>query len=746
MTSNKIKNKNKNKSKNKTLKKKSDILSSKDKKLICKNYSNNNYESFEDKIEELFKKKKIDIVSTSYNLEKQIVDELKEAVNPYNVKPNQDFYSYINDRWLNSLKLKKDLKYIVQVDDFRITQDKVYKELLEIIDNYISNPSTKNSKKAKCIKNAYKSFLTFDSINKTRQLSNKVLQFINNLFLNKNNNVWDLLALMNSSEIISWCAPFVWSIKPDDKNPSIYKCYLQPPKLTLIDLSVYFDDERDTLKDKKYKANYKKHYFIYLKNLFNIAFGENHGFRVEDIFDTEVEILTAMMCNLYPNDEYKSYNLITKEESINKYGFDWENFCYKLGFKNVPSVFVTSNINYLMCGTKLLKEKWNTSKWKTYWIYIYIRQQCRWNVKGWVNYYNFEGKFVRGQEQAVDMSLRPIFAMGYFFNSFLTNEYIDKYNNEQLINYTKSMVEDLKVVFIRIIKRNSWLQKKTKEKALEKLYNLKINVGSNKILEEDELLDYKPDEPWENLMKKSRMRLKKAISLVNKKVIDIPLIDWSEIPSKFIGNQAYVVNAYYKPNKNGIYIHSAYIQKPFVDLEERGLEYNLSRIGFTIAHELSHSLDDSGSKYNQYGLLENWWTKKDIEHYKKIQDDVIKQYQTFASYDGIKFNASGSISEDLADISGLAICQEYLRDFQLKNKDILPIQSISYEAFFIYFAIQQRQKINKKAILAQLKTNPHPLDKYRCNVPLSRTNVFRAIYNVKKGDKMWWHSTNSVWQ
>ena len=82
---------------------------------------------------------------------------------------------------------------------------------------------------------------------------------------------------------------------------------------------------------------------------------------------------------------------------------------------------------------------------------------------------------------------------------------------------------------------------------------------------------------------------------------------------------------------------------------------------------------------------------------------------------------------------------------QLKNQDILPIQSLSFEAFFVFFAIQSRQKISKKAILAQLKTNPHPLDKYRCNVPLSRTNVFRAIYNVKKENKMWWHSTNSVW-
>ena len=93
----------------------------------------------------------------------------------------------------------------------------------------------------------------------------------------------------------------------------------------------------------------------------------------------------------------------------------------------------------------------------------------------------------------------------------------------------------------------------------------------------------------------------------------------------------------------------------------------------------------------------------------------------------------------------MSLCLEYLRDFQLKNMDILPIQRLSFEVFFVYFALQQRQQISKRAIVSQLITNPHPLDKYRTNVPLSRLQVFRTIYNVKKGDKMWWPSTNRVW-
>jgi putative endopeptidase len=237
----------------------------------------------------------------------------------------------------------------------------------------------------------------------------------------------------------------------------------------------------------------------------------------------------------------------------------------------------------------------------------------------------------------------------------------------------------------------------------------------------------------------------KAVLLEGNKLIDMPVIDWSVIPPKFISTQAYVVNAAYTPSENGIYVPLGYIQKPFVDLEQRGVEYNLAHIGFTLAHEMSHALDDWGSNYDETGKLNDWWTEKDKKKFKAIQNDVIKQYEYFAKRDGINFDATASIGEDLADISGLNICKQYLRDFQFKNEDILPIQALSFEVFFVYFAFQQRQQLSKKSLESQLKTNPHPPDKYRTNIPLSRLNIFREMFDVKKKDKMWWHSTNCVW-
>jgi len=737
--------KNKTKKRQETIIQNMNELSNKQRELICKK-SANIYTSFEHKIDEVFKKNNVNILSATYNLEKAVVKELKKAVSPSNIIPQNDYYSYINERWLKDLDIEAYQEYLSQIDNFRLVQDNVYRELIQIIENYISNDDTKNTKLGKCIKTAYESFKIFNTNEQTRCLAQVVVKHVDEQLSNPD-NLWYTLAQPNKNELMSRGAPFVWSINPDDKNPKIYKCYLEPPQVSLMDIDLYFDDPDDNEEDKKYKNKYRKVFFEYLNRIFTVAFGENHGFNVKDIFDCEFEMLNAMACDLIKSEHQDpdGYNLITKKEALELFGFNWEEFCKELGFTKIPDDFVTSNVNYLLCGTKLLKEKWNTPKWRTYWIYIYIRQMLRSNEDGWDAFYEFEGYFLRGQKKDIYMYIRPIFPMGFAFNTFLTNQYISYYKNQQAVDYVKSMSEDLKVVFKRIVSRCNWMEPKTKEIAIDKLENIKLIVGSPPILREDPLLDYEPLDPWSNLVKIANWRHKQAIELVGKPVIDIPVMDWADIPPKFISTQAYLVNAMYTPTENTIYIPLGYIQKPFVDLDERGIEYNLAHIGFTIAHEMSHALDDFGSKYNKYGQLENWWTEKDKKQFEKIQENIVKQYELFASYDGIKLDAWPTIGENLADISGFAICQEYLRDFQLKNQDILPVQSLSFTSFFVYFAIQSRQKISKKAILAQLKTNPHPLDKYRCNVPLSRSRIFRAIYDIKKGDKMWWNSTSNVW-
>ena len=710
-------------------------LSSKEK--VCKEFLEP-FKPFEADLEETFKKGKTDFLTANKLLESELILSLKKAVNEKSIKPNEDFYSYVNERWLKEYKIDKSRSYIVQVDDFRIVQDKVYRELIDTVEEFLSKNKTGSLQTS--LRNFYKSCKTPNNKKQSYYYSKFMLDKIDELRKDKS-NLWNLLGVFNYNEIVSYGCPFVWNLSPDDKNPKIYRCYIDSPKLSITDINVYFDDGKDV----SYKKNQKDVFLKYVNDIFTESFGKKHGFEPNDVFECELKILNAMDCFIIKNTDINNYNIVKSSESKTQLGFDWDSFAKALGFKTVPSFFITSNINYILCMSQLLLKEWDSEQWRTYWIYIYIRQVWRFNINGRKIFYGYAGKFVTGQEQEVDHRITPIYLIGFAFNTFLTNEYISKYTNIQDINYVKTLSEDLKAVFIRILKGNQWLEPKTKLKAIKKLECLKLTVGSPKILRDDPLLDYSADDLWGNLTKQAMWRHDKAILLEGKQTIDMPVIDWSVIPPKFISTQAYVVNAAYTPSENGIYIPLGYIQEPFIDLKQRGIEYNLAHIGFTLAHEMSHALDDWGSKYDETGKLNDWWTEKDKRKFKLIQDDVIKQYEVFAARDGIQFDAGASIGEDLADISGLSICREYLRDFQFKNQDILPIQALSFEVFYVYFAFQQRQQISTNALKTQLKTNPHPPDKYRTNIPLSRLPIFRAMFDVKKGNNMWWHSTNRIW-
>jgi putative endopeptidase len=662
------------------------------------------------------------------------VKELVTKFSPHSIKPENNFYDYINYQWLKNVTLENQQKYLTQIDDFRLVQHKVYEQLNEIILNYIK---THNNKLSKNLHNFYTSIINMNPKSYTKQLAKKAEKTIEDLFVE--NNPWKLLAYFSKDEMTSPRAPFAWAINPDNKNSKIFCSYVEPHPFVIIDINVYYDDGTDV----EYKKKYREAYYKSNQAIFDVLLGKNN-YDAHDVFDVEVDIFNAMGCNDVTNTE-KIYNRVTTKDSLEKYGFDWSEYSKQLGFKEPPEFFVTSSLNYLKCGTDLFLKNWNTPKWKTYWLWILFRQLVRF-TKGWENLnFKFHGEFERGQEQinttdAVSASLY----MSIPFNTFLTNEYVKKYENPEAMEYVKVLCNDLKLVFKRILERNTWLQPSTKRYALKKLDHFNFVYGKPNDLREDPDLNY-GTLLYDNMKKIINWRHDKFIELDGKPVIDIPMMDWTQYPVKMVGTQAYIVNASYTPSKNSIYINLGYIQKPFVDLDERGIEYNLAHLGFTISHELSHAFDDWGSKYGWDGNLNDWWTDADKKKYKQIQADVIKQYEEFAARDGIKFDASIGVGEDLADISGMAICDEYLGDFQEKNNDITPIKYLSYEAFYTFFAFQQRQVVTKKALAAQLKTNPHPLDKYRCNVPLSRSQIFRALYNVKKGDGMWWHNTNTIW-
>tara|TARA_Y100001970_G_C14259543_1_gene878673 strand:- start:7875 stop:10082 length:2208 start_codon:yes stop_codon:yes gene_type:complete len=677
--------------------------------------------------------KKLKREQVSSTLTKKVFNLHKLLQTNVKLSAKDDFYTFANLVWLNKFKNKKEELYYTQIDNFRVTQDKVYYELMDIVKNYLKKNKNQLSKK---LGNMYYSWLNLSPFAAKKQVKD-IVHMIDD-YRQDPKNLWKFLSNVSKNEIVKIGNPLHWSMEPDMKNSKVYANYIYGPQFGLYDLDIYF-----LTKNSHYKE--RDSYISYINKIFNTCLGPNHGCSGKDVFELEKEMIIMFDCRKIKEDPENVYNKIKTKEGLEKYKFNWEEYAKGLGYKQVPPFFITSNLNYLLCMSKLLEKDWTNEKWRSYWIYMYLGQLIRFHKDWRYIYFNYHEKKLGGQATIFPKEIYPIFGLAIAFNTFLTKEYVEKAYKKENVDYTKRMAANLLELLINRIKKNTWLSPKTKVHALKKLEHIDFMIGAPEKLRNDPLLDYTKDDPWENMQMIFEWRAKQYIKLNDKTIIDIPDVNWKIF--KVEGSQAYVVNAYYMPIFNQVYMPLAYLQNPFLDLQDTGIEYNLAFLGFTIGHELCHCLDDMGSKYDHEGNLKNWWTPHDKKVYKQKIKNINEQYIKFMGYDKIKTDVSLYIGENMADIGGLALCSDYLVLYHTlkRNVEAISITFLSFKMFYNFYAMQMRQKIHDEAFDIQLKTNPHPLDKYRCNCPLARLDMFRKLYQIKPNDKMYWPSNDTIW-
>lgn len=663
-----------------------------------------------------------------------------------------DFFTFINEIWLNKLIMdKKQIKYLIKIDDFRILQFQIYDKLNEIINKYFTNNNDVISLE---LKNFYNSSIKFNTVNSSKLHLKNIIEHID--FLRKDkSNLWKMLAFINKNELTNQFGPFSWELSPDTKNTTEYINYIYPHTFAIFDISIYSDTNYNSKYIDLYNKKYKLFFNKYLKKLLDTTIPNDKSVSSEDVFEIG-QLFFSFFGRSDPDIEERSdnYYKVYANEAYDKYGFNWHEYCKELGYNNndIPEFFVTTNLNFLKFCIEVLNDQWNSEKWRSYWIWVILRYVTRFTHKWHEMFYKFYGQQLEGMEESFRSTPThaSVIATSLAFNPILNNEFIKYSYNEDNIVYTKKLANSLRDILINKIYRNNWLTHSTRSYAINKLRKIEINVGNdlfdyntdNKLIP---LLNYNPDEFLDNMIKVMNWRHNLYITKQIKVIESLVKVDWSQYPPKIINLPSYIVNAQYILNKNSINISNAYLQKPFINLDEHGIQYNLAYIGFTIAHELSHSLDDMGSQFDVNGNFNDWWSKKDRNKFKKIQDSIIYQYKVFSNYDKIQYDAALSIGEDIADINGLAMCEEYLRDFCIKNQYTPVITFAYFRMFYIYFAYQMRQKIKEQSIRYELISNPHPLDKLRTNVPLSRSQIFRTMFDINKGDHMYWDNKTGIW-
>jgi hypothetical protein len=123
----------------------------------CRSHANT-FNQFEGDFEKTFK---TTLREENQKSEKQLVKLFNMPFTPTKYTPQNDYYTYINYSWLSgeAKELQKTNKFYTQIDSFRIVQEKVYYEIIDIVKNFIR---VDKSRKAQEIKDVYTSFLNLN--------------------------------------------------------------------------------------------------------------------------------------------------------------------------------------------------------------------------------------------------------------------------------------------------------------------------------------------------------------------------------------------------------------------------------------------------------------------------------------------------------------------------------------------------------------------------------------------------------
>ncbi len=624
------------------------------------------------------------------------------------VRPQDDFYRYVNGKWLNEYVMPADKS---RYGSFNALRDKSEIDVKSIIDELSGNTYDKDTDEQK-ISDLYNSFMDTESINKAGiGVLDSELVKINNI-----NSYDDLMAYMGYADRYT-NAPMGLYVYIDLKNSNQHITYVGQSGIGLPEKDYYFNQ------GDKYK-NIRSKYLTLIENMFTLAGLESPKQAATTIMAIETKIADAHWTNVQNRDSEKRYNLKSYDE--------FKALMPDLNIDKWMQQTTLPSIDKIVVSQPDFMQKLNTiipsislDDWKTYYTWKLIDRSAGYLSKEFDDEnFKFYGTVLNGTTEQKPRWKRAISTVNGSVGELVGKVYVKTFFPPSAKSRMDNMIENLRDAYGASIKDLDWMSEETKIKALEKLHKFDPKIGyptkwkdySSLHINKDSLLDnMKAVQEWG--VHRNRSKLGQPIDRT----------EWGMNPQ--------TVNAYYNPTKNEIVFPAGILQAPFFNLEADDA-VNYGGIGAVIGHEMGHGFDDQGSKFDGDGNLNSWWTDGDREKFNAKTAMLIEQYSNFTVLDGtVHVNGELTQGENIGDLSGLTIAYKAYKKAMPENVTIDGLTSD--ERFFYGWAQIWRGKMRDEALLQQVATNPHSPGEFRGNGPLRNFPPFLKLFNVKKGDEMY---------
>jgi putative endopeptidase len=480
-------------------------------------------------------------------------------------------------------------------------------------------------------------------------------------------------------------------------------------------------------KDDEKSQQLRAKYVLHVTNMFKLLGDDEATAAVEakKVMDIETSLAKASMTRVQRRDPNATYHKMPVAEfsGITPH-FAWAAFMQEVGAPPVSSLNVSQPDFFKQMDASLAAIP--LDDWK-----IYLRWQVTHSAapslssKFVADNFDFYGRTLVGTQEMLPRWKRCVQFTDQQLGEALGQFYVQQTFPPEAKAKAVAMVKNLMAALREDLSTLEWMSPETRKQAIVKLDAIQIKIGY-------------PDK-WKDY---SSFTVNRGIYVDNVRrggtfavAYDLSQID-KPLDRTLWGMTPPTVNAYYNSSMNEIVFPAGILQPPFYD-PNRDEAMNYGGVGMVIGHEMTHGFDDEGAKFDAQGNLKNWWTEQDLKNFKERGDCIEKQFDDFEAEPGLHENGKLVEGESIADLGGLTIAHAAFEKSLEGKPAPPPIDGFTADQrFFLGYA--QVWAGSNRAEYARMivATNPHPLNQFRVNGPMSNMPSFAKAWSCTANSPM----------
>jgi predicted metalloendopeptidase len=627
------------------------------------------------------------------------------------VRPQDDFFEYLNGKWLKTVDIPADKPYL---DPFMDRYEDSLLQLREIIEKAAAG--TIKDGDARRIGDFYASFM--DEA-KLEQLGITPLR----------SELDRIAAVKDKAELAGVLAhlgrlgmgvPLDVTVHLDNKDSTRYVADISQGGLGLPDPDYFLKADDQKLADMKAR------YLAHCREVLAMAGDADAAAHAQAIVDFETALANAQWTTVELRDPNKAYNKFQLADlPAFAPGFDWKRWLDGIGLSGKSTYVIVGQPSYLKAFAGIAAAT-PLDTWKAYLTLHLVKSYSRFLSKAFVDAdFEFFDKTLFGIDANEPRWKRGVGVIEATQGDALGKLYVNRYFPQDRKARIEHLMGNLMAAYKASIDKLDWMSPTTKVEAQAKLAKMKTKIGYPDTWKDYSALVVERDDLVGNVMRSRELEFDRDLAKLNK---PIDRNEWNVTPQ--------TVNAYYNPEKNEIVVPAAVLQPPIFDAAADDA-VNYGAIGAVLGHEISHGFDDRGSQYDGDGNLRDWWTPADREQFKAKASMLVSQYNAFEPIPGYYVNGELTLGENIADISGLAIAYKAYH-LSLKGKKAPVIDGLTGDQrLYMGFGQIWRQKMRDNTQIMLLKADPHSPGRFRTIGTLRNNPGFYETFGVKPGDRMY---------